>query len=48
MNNTDSKLGNFISVFKLPSEGILPTVAGVPGPPSTTEDIVADFSVGGI
>ena len=48
MNNTDSKLGNSISIFKLPREGILSTVAGVPGPPSTTEDVVADFSAVGI
>ena len=48
MNNTDSKLENFISIFKLPREGILYTVAEVPGPPSTTEDVVADFSAVGI
>ena len=48
MNNTDSKLGNSISIFKLPREGILSTVAGVPGPPATTEDVVADFSAVGI
>ena len=48
MNNIDSKLEDFISIFKLPREGILSTVAGVPGPPSTTEDVVADFSAVGI
>ena len=48
MNNTDSKLGNFISIFKLPREGVLPTVAGVPGTHSATEDVVVDFSAVGI
>ena len=48
MNNIDSKLEDLISIFKLPREGILPTVARVPGPPSITENAVADFSAVGI
>ena len=48
MNNTDSKLENFISIFKLPREGILPTMAGVPGLPAMTENVIADFSAVGI